>query len=541
MKSIKSKIFSIVLFSIICSSVIVGGFGIFWSSNAVRRDSAHILDLMAQSQTGDLNSMFTEVEQSALVLSEYVSGELDSLAALHDDESFSRYVAKLENIAYYIANCTTSALSISVRFAPELTDRVESFLWRRSGVDFVQDSLREFPVFGSDFDNSWYYKAKLLCRGVWTQPYYNEDLKEYVISYGIPVFKQGKFFAAVGVDIDFDNIAAVVNSISVYDSGHAFLTDEGFVIQYHRSIPMGTRILDQAKDFKQVFIKGYSAPFYDYTFKGTEFHMLYKNLENGMRLVVSVPAREIDWSRSELILMIVCSVLVIVVVVSILSVLMSNRLTRPLKELTDSTSHIVAGNYDLNFKHKPRDEIGELMGTFMLMAKSLKVQFDYINSLIYLDSMTGAQNKRAFIDERENINLQIKHSIEQNTEFAFGVIVFDVNNLKYLNDNFGHNAGDSLIKNSCKLITLHFEDSPVFRIGGDEFVVVITGKELENRVEFCSPNFAPRWTICKKTKPTLPSNFLSPRGLPCTSRVLTKIFRPCLNEPMKKCTRQKSR
>lgn len=465
------------------SSVIVGGFGIFWSSTAIRRDSAQILDLMAQSRTSGLNSMLTEVERSAIVLSQYVADELSSLEILNEEESFSRYIAKLENIAYYIANCTNPSLAVYARFAPELTNKVESFLWRRQGADFVQDSLSEFPVFGSDFDNSWYYKARLLGRGTWTRPYYNEDLKEYVISYGIPVFKNGRFFAAVGIDIDFDDIVAVVNSISVYESGYAFLTDEDFVVQYHRSIPMGTRIFDQTADFKQIPIKGFSAPFYEYSFKNKKFHMLYKKLENGMRLVVSVPAREIDKSRNELILMILCSVLIIAVVVSLFSVFMSNRLTRPLKELIDSTSHIIAGVYDLHFKRKPNDEIGELMKTFMFMAKSLKIQSEYTNSLIYLDSMTGVKNKRAFIDEREKIDAQITSTKIANKDFSFAVVVFDVNNLKYLNDNFGHNAGDALIKNACKLITLHFEDSPIFRIGGDEFVAIITGKDFENKIE----------------------------------------------------------
>ncbi|WP_407427766.1 diguanylate cyclase [Treponema sp.] len=483
MKSIKTKIFAIVLSSIIGSSVIVGSFGIYWSNSAIRKDSVQILDLMADVQSNGLNTMFSDVEQSSIVLSNYVSEELDSIFVLTDKEEFARYITKIENIAFYIANCTRHALSVYVRFAPELTNGVESLIWRRTGGKFERGTLTDFPIYNSDFENSWYYRARKFDCGVWTKPYYNDDFREYVVSYSVPVYKNGKFFGVVGIDIDFDDMATIVNSISIYNSGYAFLTDEDFVILYHRSIPEGTRLFNQTNDFYQVLKDESSTPVYEYAFKNRKSRMIYKELINGMRLVVSVPAREIDKDRTKLIIMIVLSVLVISVMVSLFSVWMSNRLTKPLKELTDSTNKIVAGVYDLNFKRKPHDEIGNLMNTFSFMAKSLKVQFDYINTLIYIDSMTGAKNKRAFIDERTEIDKKIENSKQTGKKFEFGIIVFDVNNLKYLNDNFGHEEGDELIKNSYNLISSNFSNSPVFRIGGDEFVAVITEKDYENCLE----------------------------------------------------------
>ena len=483
MKSIKTKIFFIVLSSIIVASVIIGGFGVFWSNNAIRRDSVRILDLMAQVQTGGFNGMFADVEQSSEVIARYVEDNLTSLSVFHSSEEFDRYLSTLEHIAFYIANCTAHAMSVSVRFAPELTDEVSSILWRKVDGAFVKDKLSDFPVYNSQFENSWYYKARLMGVGVWTTPYYNDEVNEYVVSYGVPVYKNDKFFAVVGMDIDFDDIASIVNSISVYDTGYAFLTDEDFVVMYHRSIPSGTRIVEQAADFTQVDIKGINAHYYEYSFKNKKFRMVYKSLRNGMRLVVSVPSKEVDRQRTNLVFSSIIAVILIAVVASFWSVIQSKRLTRSLKELTESTRNIVAGEYDLNFKHRSNDEIGELMGTFILMAKSLKMQFEYINRLVYLDSMTGVKNKRAFIDERTETNKKIVHTRMADEPFEFGVIVFDINNLKFVNDNFGHKAGDLLIKNSCNLIRAHFEQSPVFRIGGDEFVVVITGKEFENRVE----------------------------------------------------------
>ena len=65
----------------------------------------------------------------------------------------------------------------------------------------------------------------------------------------------------------------------------------------------------------------------------------------------------------------------------------------------------------------------------------------------------------------------------------YGIIVFDVNDLKYINDTFGHEAGDRWIKYACQLICDVFEHSPVYRTGGDEFVVCLENSDYVHREE----------------------------------------------------------
>ena len=60
-------------------------------------------------------------------------------------------------------------------------------------------------------------------------------------------------------------------------------------------------------------------------------------------------------------------------------------------------------------------------------------------------------------------------------------MVCDVNGLKQVNDNLGHKAGDEYIRSASQLICDHFKHSPVYRIGGDEFVVVLEGPDFVHR------------------------------------------------------------
>ena len=61
--------------------------------------------------------------------------------------------------------------------------------------------------------------------------------------------------------------------------------------------------------------------------------------------------------------------------------------------------------------------------------------------------------------------------------------MLDVNNLKQINDHIGHDGGDKIIIGSCYTLCKGFSHSPVFRIGGDEFVAIIEGDDYEKRYE----------------------------------------------------------
>jgi diguanylate cyclase (GGDEF)-like protein len=63
----------------------------------------------------------------------------------------------------------------------------------------------------------------------------------------------------------------------------------------------------------------------------------------------------------------------------------------------------------------------------------------------------------------------------------FAIAVLDINGLKNINDTRGHRVGDEYIKSCCRIICTTFKHSPVFRIGGDEFAVILTGEDYENR------------------------------------------------------------
>ena len=95
------------------------------------------------------------------------------------------------------------------------------------------------------------------------------------------------------------------------------------------------------------------------------------------------------------------------------------------------------------------------------------------------DSLTGVRNKNAYSENETVINKQIQAGELE----KLAVVVADINGLKIVNDTQGHAAGDQLIKDACALICEYFVHGAVFRVGGDEFVILLRGKGYDTMHE----------------------------------------------------------
>ena len=99
------------------------------------------------------------------------------------------------------------------------------------------------------------------------------------------------------------------------------------------------------------------------------------------------------------------------------------------------------------------------------------------------DELTGVRNNNAFREYSEFLDEKLRANPVDN---QFCVILCDLNDLKQINDTRGHSFGDEAIQRTSRMICDIFEHSPVFRIGGDEFVVVLQGHDFVNRESLLS-------------------------------------------------------
>ena len=97
--------------------------------------------------------------------------------------------------------------------------------------------------------------------------------------------------------------------------------------------------------------------------------------------------------------------------------------------------------------------------------------------LAYTDALTGAKTRLAYHERVEALS----RKIEKGEPVNYAVALFDINDLKGVNDHYGHEAGDKCIAESFSLISGIFKNCDVYRVGGDEFIAVLEGADLEKR------------------------------------------------------------
>ena len=103
---------------------------------------------------------------------------------------------------------------------------------------------------------------------------------------------------------------------------------------------------------------------------------------------------------------------------------------------------------------------------------------DRMNTIAYQDALTHVKNKAAYDKMVESLEWDI---LNQGAEFA--IVMIDLNFLKRINDRYGHDRGNEYIIGGCNIICEVYDHSPVYRVGGDEFVVVLRGRDYRNREE----------------------------------------------------------
>ena len=124
-----------------------------------------------------------------------------------------------------------------------------------------------------------------------------------------------------------------------------------------------------------------------------------------------------------------------------------------------------------------KDTLRQSIEEGLLREKEQSKQLVSAQELAYKDPLTGVKNKHAYVEFETGMDILIR---EKKID-KFSLFIFDLNDLKLINDTYGHETGDQYILKSCELVKKYFPGNIVYRFGGDEFIVYVTGDNYEER------------------------------------------------------------
>ena len=482
MKSIQTKIVVFILIIIMLCSGVVGGIGMVHLRKMSDQNSAQIMNLSCREEGKKLDHMFHSVEQSVRIISSNTIRDLDMDKTLQSETMRNMLLENLRPIVLAAANSTEGAVAVYVHFNPEIAPADFGLFYSKttSNRQFHKQKVTDLAKLTEEekAEANWYYAAVEAGTGVWLEPYNNGKIKETIVSYVVPIYQGDVCVGVAGMDVLFSDIEKAIDQINAYETGYAYLINAENEIIYHPSGITQLSMTDMNKwnEFHNHAKKAVDgSDIFEYREGGNEYKVACYELENGMSMLLTAPTRVIDAESNKLVRDLIISVLVIIVVSSIVSVFISQGIIRPLKELTVASKKIADGDLKITIPSGSQDEVGELAVSLQQTVDCLRVYMERMSDLAYTDPLTSVKSKTAYTEEVRRINNNIENGFHQ-----FGVVMFDLNGLKEVNDTYGHDMGDLYIKNACRLICVTYKHSPVYRIGGDEFIAIITGQDLLN-------------------------------------------------------------
>ncbi|WP_019679466.1 sensor domain-containing diguanylate cyclase [Ruminococcus flavefaciens] len=474
MHSLRTRLTVTMLCVILAALVIVT----LLSAVFIRRTESYKTDqlllMLCESGERSLDYYFDSVQNSVLRVTSFAEEDLEGM----NDEQLEKHVENIREYFGMMASKTKGVLTYYYRIDPSVSSSVKGFWYTNlSGDGFIEHEVTDITQYDVEDTSKlvWFTVPKHEGRPIWLPPYITDNLDVRVISYDAPVFWKGNFIGVVGIEVDYSIMAEEVDSIRLYENGYAFLSDADGKLFYHPHIDVTQ--LSSETTYELPFSTGEGSTFVRYTYKGEEKLAVRRPLSNGMRLNVTVPFSEAKGDWQGLILNITLGAIVVLVAASLFLMLYTRRITKPLEQLTEAAEQVDKGNYDFTPSYNKDDELGRLTRSFKNLSDNVKAHISDLSGQVFIDALTHIKNKGAFsqvIEElQENLN-----SGNKNTEFAIGV--FDCDSLKVINDRYGHDKGDLYLKTASRTICDVFKHSPVFRMGGDEFAVILKKEDFCN-------------------------------------------------------------
>ena len=465
--SLRTKITLMTVCVVLFALTAVMCFNVFFIRKNEHHKSEQLLLLLCETGERNLEYYFSSVQRSVRKVASFVTADLEGL----EDQQLQRHMERVRKYFDEMASKTNGVLTYYYRIDPTVSKTVKGFWYTNlDGEGFVEHQVTDITLYDTKDTSKlvWFTVPKFKGEAIWLPPYITDNLDRRVISYNVPIFYKAQFIGVVGIEIDYSTMAEQVDSIRLGGNGYAFLSDLEGNLFYHPRIDVA-ELTDETRPKPPEGVLGKST-FVQYSFGGVEKQAAWLPLSNGMRLNVTVPLSETEGDWQKLIGNILIVAIGVLAAASVFTMYYTKHITKSLEELTKAAEQVDQGDYNINLDYDKDDEVGRLTSTFKRLTSHMKENITALNRRAYVDALTSVRNKRAYADYLEELQTCIDEEKEK-MEFAVGV--FDCDDLKQINDKYGHDRGDIYLKTASSLMCRVFQHCPVFRIGGDEFSVIL--------------------------------------------------------------------
>ena len=453
------RVLATVILSIFAVTIIIGGLCLYEVDNYIQSQAEDFVKVTCDNESAKINDNLKNMEKSVKIMKSYL---MDFFSSKDDVEnrSWQEEVIKSADQMFIDVvkhTSTSGAVAYYFRLDPSISDGKSGlFHSKLNGIDeFIPLEPTDISLYDRDDTGhvGWFWEPYDAGEPIWMKPYHNLNNDMWMISYVIPMYFEDTFIGVVGMDFDYVVLTDLVHEIELYENGFAHLEING------EAICTDVHQFGEATNLV-----------------AEKYLQKSKELANGMTLVVSANYDDIQQIRHEITYKIMFAVLILSVLFMFVAVYTVKKIVDPLKKLTSASIKLSEGDYGVDIVESKMYEIKLLSNAFETMTARLREREELLQIIANRDSLTSLRNTTAYTVWVDKFEKEMHGDVTE-----YGIVVLDLNGLKQTNDKYGHEVGNKLIVASAKIISEVFKRSPVFRIGGDEFVAILQNNDFENR------------------------------------------------------------
>lgn len=416
-KTLKTKIVLAVTQAVLISSLVLGGLGVLFARDTLSTEAYEVFQMTCENEIRVLNGTIEKIEQSVNSLSAITVETIGDWEKFKNNNSYEQQCTqKMEVPTLNLATYTSGAINAYIRYNPEFAAPTSGIFMGKEGDNYEFYTPTDFSMYepGDVAHVGWYYIPVQAGKPTWMDPYLNENINVYMISYVVPLFMNDESVGIVGMDIDFTEIENLVANAKVFETGYAYLINAENNIMYHKDYETGTPLSEV--DAKAV--EGLS----NAEKEGVVQHIgkdmyIYTTLENGMKYVMTVPYNEMIAKVNTFTYLLLGLFLIIVALTVGYAFIVGSSIANPIKQLTT----IIQKTADFNFEKNPeshkimklKDETGDMARAVDQMRKKMRVMVTDIDEscLSLNDNFEKLQTSSEDVNEMAESNSSLTQEL----------------------------------------------------------------------------------------------------------------------------------
>lgn len=356
---------------------------LFYFDNLSRDSQTKTIYLTAEKKKLELNNFFNSAENIVNEFQDYILTNLDEDRLLIDSEYEQEYMTNLSKVMSSIsafqkgAVCTYFRMEMS-KYGPTrglfLTGEYQKTYVSIRTTDLSKYSPGDIEHVG------WYYLPIWKKAPVWTPPYNNLSLRQKMISYSVPLYRNEKLLGVVGIDLSLAVIEDMVNSLQLENAKGLLIGDQQNLIHLNTRYEQ-TKAVERSAELSILmdkFNNPDNQPLQKFNWEGNSYYGILTKLDNGMSYITAVSQKELLKPVYGQILSLLIAFVTVSILFSILLSFSFKKVITPIRIINKTTNRLARGELYIDIPYQSNNEIGTLANNIRLMTSQLKEYIEYI-------------------------------------------------------------------------------------------------------------------------------------------------------------------